>query len=189
MSEFFLELFSEEIPAGLQKSTREKLLENFVKLFENNNLTFKKNFSYSVPNRLIIFFDGLPNQIIEDSHEIRGPNIKAPDLAINGFLKSNNITKEEIYKKKTEKGEFYFFNKPKKKYQTYDFLKENVPSVLNDIQWKKSMKWGDFDINWGRPLKSILSTFNNKTLDFRFYHIESSNFTYIDKEFEDKKRF
>ena len=50
------------------------------------------------------------------------------------------------------------------------------------------MKWGDFDINWGRPLKSILSTFNNKTLDFRFYHIESSNFTYIDKEFEDKKK-
>ena len=33
MAEFFLELFSEEIPAGLQKNLREKLLEEFQKFF------------------------------------------------------------------------------------------------------------------------------------------------------------
>ena len=56
MSEFFLEIFSEEIPANLQKSARQSLLENFIKLFENKNISFKKNFTYSVPNRLVIFF-------------------------------------------------------------------------------------------------------------------------------------
>ena len=188
MSEFFLEIFSEEIPANLQKSARQSLLENFIKLFENKNISFKKSFTYSVPNRLIIFFEGLPNQIIEKKDEVRGPNIKAPDKAIEGFLRSNNITKEQIFKKETEKGEFYFYNKPEKKFQTHDFLRDNIPLVLNNIQWKKSMRWAEYDLNWGRPLKSILATFKNKTLEFKFHHIESSNFTFLDKEFEDKKR-
>ena len=55
MSEFFLEIFSEEIPANLQRAARISLLENFTKLFEEKKISFKKNLSYSVPNRLIIF--------------------------------------------------------------------------------------------------------------------------------------
>ena len=50
------------------------------------------------------------------------------------------------------------------------------------------MKWNDFEMEWGRPLKSILSIFDNKKLSFKFYHLESSNFTFVDKEFEDKKK-
>ena len=188
MSEFFLELFSEEIPAGLQKSARKILLENFVELFENKNISFKKSSSYSVPNRLIILFENLPTQIIEKKLEIRGPSAKAPEQAVEGFLRSNNITKEKIFKKITEKGEFYFYNKPEKKFQTFDFLQENIPVVLNNIHWKKSMKWSDHNLSWARPLKSILAIFKNKTLLFNFHHIESSNFTFLDKEFEDKKR-
>ena len=64
MSEFFLEIFSEEIPANLQKAARTTLLGNFTKLFEEKKISFKKNLSYSVPNRLIIFFD--PKYPIDD---------------------------------------------------------------------------------------------------------------------------
>jgi len=188
MSEFFIELFSEEIPASLQKSAREKLLENFINLFEKNNIIFKRGTTYSVPNRLIIYFDGLPNEIVEKKSEIRGPSTNAPEKALEGFLRSNDTTRDKIFKKNTEKGEFYFLNKPEKKYQTHDFLKDNIPSVLESINWKKSMKWSNYDLNWARPLKSILATFKNKTLEFKYHHIESSNFTFLDKEFEEKKK-
>ena len=188
MSEFFLEIFSEEIPANLQKFARQNLLENFIKLFENKNILFKKSHCYSVPNRLIILFEGLPSKIIEKEEKVRGPSTKADDKAIEGFLRSNNVTNEQIFKKETEKGEFYFYKKPEKKFLTHDFLVKNIPFALNNIQWKKSMKWADYDLNWGRPLKSILATFENKTLDFKFHHIESSNCTFLDKEFEDKKK-
>ena len=50
------------------------------------------------------------------------------------------------------------------------------------------MKWGDFDLYWARPLKSILAIFNNKKLKFKYHHLESSNFTFLDKEFEEKKK-
>ena len=188
MAEFFLELFSEEIPPNLQKNARVFFLENFQKLFEEKNLKFKKSASYSTPNRLIVLFIGLDKEIKEKSEEIRGPNINAPEKALEGFLRSNKITENEIYKKKIEKGEFYFFNKPEKITKTINLLEKNVPLMLEKIPWKKSMKWGDFDMEWGRPLKSILCVFDNKSLPFKFYHLESSNITFLDKEFEEKKR-
>ena len=48
------------------------------------------------------------------------------------------------------------------------------------------MKWGNHNFFWGRPLKSILSIFDGKKLDFNFYHLKSSNITFIDKELEEK---
>ena len=51
------------------------------------------------------------------------------------------------------------------------------------------MKWGEFDLNWGRPLKSILSVFDKMIINFEFHHISSSNSTYIDKDFEEKEEF
>ena len=109
MSEFFLELFSEEIPAGLQQNARNILLENFQKLFQEKQITFKKSSSFSTPNRLIILFEGLSKEIIQKAEEIKGPNVNAPEKAIEGFLRSNQIDKNNLLKKKIEKGEFYFF--------------------------------------------------------------------------------
>ena len=187
MSEFFLELFSEEIPAGLQKNLRENLLKSFNDFFEEKFISFKRSSSYSTPNRLVILFEGLQKQTILKSEEIKGPSTKAPDLAIEGFIRSNQILKQNLYEKETEKGNFFFFKTKSKKLYTHELLEEFVPKILNKIQWKKSMRWGDFSLNWGRPLKSILAIFNKKTLIFKFHHIQSSNLTFIDKDFEEKK--
>jgi len=188
MSEFFLELFSEEIPAGLQKNSRNTLLENFQKLFQEKQVSFKKSSSFSTPNRLIILFEGLSKEIIQKAEEIKGPNVNAPEKAIEGFLRSNQIDKKNLLKKKLEKGEFYYFKKPSKKINTINLLEEHTPLILDKLQWKKSMRWGNYSLNWARPLKSIFAVFDDKTLDFKFHHLTCSNKTFVDKEFEDKKK-
>ena len=188
MSEFFLELFSEEIPANLQKNSRKILLENFQKLFEEKNIKFGKNSSFSTPNRLIIHFEGLAQEIVQKNEEIKGPNVNSKEIAIEGFLRSNQINKTDLIKKKTDKGEFYFFIRSTKKINTTDLLEERIPLILDKIQWKKSMRWGNFNLYWGRPLKSILGIFNKKTLNFNFHHLTCSNTTFIDNKFEDKKK-
>jgi glycyl-tRNA synthetase beta chain len=188
MAEFFLELFSEEIPANLQKNARESLLGDFKKLFQEKQITFKNSASYSTPNRLIVLFEGLKKEITQKAEEVRGPNINAPDKALEGFLRSNQIKKKQIYQKKIEKGEFHFFKKLEKKIKTIDLLEKYLPLILEKMFWKKSMKWGNFDLKWGRPLKSILSVYDNKTLSFDFHHLQCSNTTFVDKEFEEKKK-
>ena len=188
MSEFFLELFSEETPSSLQKDLRKDLLESFRRLFNEKLIPFKKSASYSTPNRAVIIFEGLQKEVILKSQEIKGPNISSPEVALKGFMNSNNILLKDLYKKNTEKGEFYFFKTKLKKLLTHNILEEFTPKILDKIQWKKSMKWGEFDLNWGRPLKSLLAVYNNKKLVFNFYHLVSSNSTFIDKEFEEKKK-
>ena len=97
MAEFFLELFSEEIPSGLQKNLRENLLKEFQKFFLEKSIKSKKNFSLSTPNRLIIVFEGLDKVIKIASEEIKGPKTNSPEQALEGFLRSNKITKNDLF--------------------------------------------------------------------------------------------
>ena len=187
MSEFFLELFSEEIPSRLQINARNELTQIFKKFFDDNEIIVKgKINTYSTPNRLIVYINKIPKDLIKKAEEIRGPNINAPEKALEGFLKSNKISKEKVFKKSTEKGIFYFYNKPSQKIKTYDLLKESIASLLLKISWKKSMKWGNHDLYWGRPLKSILALFDKKIIEFKLNHLHSSNKTFTDKDLEDE---
>ena len=188
MSEFFLELFSEEIPASLQKNLRQKLLEDFQNFFEKKLIKSKKSFSLSSPNRLVIVFTEIDKQVKIKSEEIKGPKIDALDQALEGFIRSNKIEKKDLYKNKTDKGEFYFYKTTPRILKTHDLLIEFIPKILDEYQWKKSMKWGEFNLSWGRPLKSILSVFDKKIVSFKFHHLNSSNLTFIDKDLEDKKK-
>ena len=94
MAEFLLELFSEEIPAKQQSAARINLLTSFKSFFDKENINYKDDAKvFSTPNRLVLCFKKIAIETHQASEEIRGPNIKAPDSAIEGFLKSNLIKK------------------------------------------------------------------------------------------------
>ena len=189
MSEFFIELFSEEIPANLQSKTRQDLLKNIKEFLEKEEIKYSgESITFSTPNRLIVYFQNISKKIIKKEIEIRGPSINAPEIALNGFLKSYNITVDKTFKKKTDKGEFYFFKKLSEKIETKSVLQKNLPKILDKISWKKSMRWANHDLYWGRPLKSILCCFDNKFMEFKYHHLVSSNITFIEKDFEEKTK-
>ena len=103
MAEFLLELFSEEMPAKLQSAARINLLTSFKNFLEKENINYKDDAKvFSTPNRLVLCFKKIEREINQKSEEVRGPSTKAPDKAIEGFLRSNRIEKQDIYKKNTE---------------------------------------------------------------------------------------
>ena len=188
MSEFFLELFSEEMPANLQSSAGESLKKDFIELFNKEKIVLDGNLiTYSTPNRLIVLAN-INKEIVQEAVEIRGPSTNAPEIAINGFIKSNQIERKDLILKKTDKGEFFFYKKKEKKIKTSLILERQIPNILDSLVWKKSMKWGDHSLFWGRPLKSILAVFDKKIISFDFKHLQSSNLTFIDKDFEEKSK-
>ena len=95
MSEFFLELFSEEMPSNLQQNLREDLLKGFNELFLEKSIFFKKSSSYSTPNRLVLLFEGVQKNVVIKSEEIKGPKINSPDVALEGFVRANKILKKK----------------------------------------------------------------------------------------------
>ena len=186
MAELFIELFSEEIPAKLQIDARQKIKQMIDEKLQKKEINFKSSKTFSTPKRLVFFIEGIPEKIEQKKKIIKGPKVDAPQTALEGFIKSNNLSKLDIYKKNLEKGEFYFAEiKPK----VIDILKELqsiIPEALQSYSWKKSMKWSVYDLSWGRPLKSIIALFNNKVINFNFFHLQSGDLTLIDGTNEDK---
>jgi len=188
MSELFIELFSEEMPPNLQISARIQFQKSLITEMESLKLKFKSCNVYSTPTRLTTFVSGLSDKIKILPSEVKGPKKGVPESVIENFAKSKNISLSDLYEKKLEKGTFYFAKIQGKEIKTEDELIKIIPKSLNTISWKKSMKWSDYDLNWGRPLISILSIFNNKHLKFKYAHLESVNFTLLEEDTEIKEK-
>ena len=181
MAELFIELFSEEIPSKLQINAREKIKQAIEEKLNKKEIKFNSSRSFSTPQRLVFVIDGISEKIIQKQKVIKGPKTVAPQAAIDGFIKSNNLNKSDIYKKNIEKGEFYFAKTKLKVVNILEELKSIIPETLRDYSWKKSMKWSNHDLSWGRPLKSIIALLDNKVINFNFFHLQSKNLTSIDE--------
>ena len=181
MAELFIELFSEEIPPKLQIDARQKIKQMIEERLQKKEIKYSLSKSFSTPKRLVFYIEGLSKTIELKTKALKGPKINAPQLAIDGFMKSNNLKKKDIHKKIIDKGEFYFANTRTKTIDNLEELQLIIPEVLKNYSWKKSMKWSDHDLKWGRPLKSIIALFNNKVINFNFFHLQSSNLMLIDE--------
>ena len=184
MSELLIELFSEEMPPNLQISARTQFKRLFTESLSSLNLKHKVFEVYSTPTRLVAFISGLPDRIKILPAEVKGPKTGVPETVIENFAKSKGVNVSDLYEKKLEKGTFYFVKTQGKEINTEDELAKCIPKSLNEISWKKSMKWSDYDLGWGRPLKSILTIFNNKHLKFKYGHLETVNFTLLEEDSE-----
>ena len=180
MAELFIELFSEEIPSRLQIDARREIKKMLEDNLRKKEISFNLSHSFSTPKRLVFFVKGIPEKIEQKGKVIKGPRVDSPETALNGFIKSNNLNKSDVYKKTIEKGEFYFANMKSKKIDVLNEIQVIIPEILKTYTWKKSMKWSTYDLSWARPLKSIVSLFNNKVINFNFFHLRSGNLTFID---------
>ena len=188
MSEYILELYSEEVPPSLQVSAKSQLEEYLSKELTSVGVKFKKLQLFSTPTRLTVFITGLSKKIKIPELEIRGPKEGVENTIVENFAKSKNVNIQNLYKKKLDKGTFFFTKIQGREIETKEELIVQIPKILNKISWKRSMKWSEHELNWGRPLISIMSIYDSKPLKFKFYHLETVNFTYLEKDDELKKR-
>ena len=175
MAELLLELYSEEIPPQLQIEARSQLKQFIENTFKEENIDFKDLSVYSSPTRLMLHVEGLAEKIKIVSKEIKGPKLNSPDQIIKGFTKAKNVSVADLFEKETEKGKFYFVKTEPKIILVEDLLIKIIPKGLKSISWKKSMKWSNHFLMWGRPLRSIFAKFNNKKLEFKLDHLETTD--------------
>ena len=180
MAELFIELFSEEIPARLQIDARQKIKQMLEERMQKKEIKFNSSRSFSTPKRLVFIIDGVPEKIEQKKKVLKGPKVGAPQVALEGFIRSHKLDSKDIFKKNIEKGEFYFANVKPKIISLLDEFELIIPEVLQSYSWKKSMKWADYDLSWGRPLKSVIAIFSNKIINFNFFHLKSHNLTFLD---------
>ena len=182
MAELLLELYSEEIPPKLQIAARSQMREFIENSLKVENIKYKRLSVFSSPTRLTLFIKDLSEKIKREAKEIKGPKVDSSDQVVQGFLKAKNINKKDLIEKNTNKGKFYFIKTQSKSILAEDLFIKIIPKAIGLINWKKSMKWSCHNLMWGRPLRSIFATFNNKKLSFKFEHLVSTDEVIIEQD-------
>ncbi len=188
MAELLLELYSEEIPPQLQIAARSQIKQYIENSFKEDNINYKRLSVYSSPTRLTIFIKDLTEKIKIEAKEIKGPKVGSPDQVLQGFIRAKNVNEKDLIEKNTDKGKFYFVKIQSQSILVEDLLIKIIPKAIGSINWKKSMKWSDHNLMWGRPLRSIFARFNNKKLAFKFEHLDTTDEVIIEQDLSVKTK-
>ena len=178
MPQLLLELLTEEIPARMQAKAQADLERAIMNGLTGAGLIPEGIKAFSGPRRLVVVVEGLPEKSADVREERKGPKVGAPEKAIAGFMRGAGLSSiDEAEIRSDKKGEFYvaIIETPGRK--TTDIVAEIVPEVVRGFHWPKSMRWGEGDLRWVRPLQRILCTFDSEIVPFEIDGIASSNIT------------
>ncbi|MDP2356766.1 MAG: glycine--tRNA ligase subunit beta, partial [Beijerinckiaceae bacterium] len=173
MPDLLLELFSEEIPARMQKQASDDLKRLVTNALVERGLTYEGAIALATPRRLALHIAGLPARSADVREEKKGPRVGSPDAAVQGFLRAAGLASLDQAKIEPDpkgKGEFYVAVIEKAGSATLDVLADILPPIIRSFPWPKSMRWGaastrSDSLRWVRPLHSIVATFGPETED------------------------
>ncbi len=185
MTDFLLELRSEEIPARMQVKAKEDLARLFNDALLKAGLAAVSVETFATPRRLALIATGLPLATEAVSEETKGPKVGAPPQAMEGFLRKSGLSQDQL----VERDGVYYAIVKKAGRQTTDVLTEAIPAIIRAFPWPKSQRWGAASVSteslrWVRPLQGIVALLGDavvhceidgivsgaETMGHRFHH-------------------
>lgn len=184
MSRYLLEIGVEEIPSSYVYNTKVQLKEKFEKLLNDNKLTYDSVNVESTPRRFAIFIENINSSTNDEIISVKGPS-KAiafdedgnPSRALQGFLKGQNKTVEDVIIKDFNGSDYVFVESKEESKSVDDVLRDNVYELVKSISFPRSMRWGGKSIRWARPIRYFLSLLDDEILKFDAEGIRVSNIT------------
>ncbi len=163
MTDFLLELRSEEIPARMQAGARAELERLFRAQMSAAGIEAGDLTIWSTPRRLALIAKGLPEATAAVSEELKGPRSSAPPQALEGFLRKTGLTQDQL----EDRDGVYFAVIDKPGRATAEVLAEAIPAIVRGFAWPKSMRWGkesasSESLRWVRPLSGIVAIFGEE---------------------------
>jgi glycyl-tRNA synthetase beta chain len=209
MAEYFFELLTEEIPAWMHDAAQAALLQQLTKLtLDLGEPPSDRNpvIVNSTPRRIIFFLSHIPLRESDRDEEVKGPPVKAaydaegkPTQALNGFLKKNNATLDDVIAGSRESGDgsrsnegansdprlatpdtrsdYIRVRRTIKGRAASEILQERVPQVIESLRWPKMMRWGKGEHSYIRPIHSVVSVLDGAHLPLTIFGIASGTTT------------
>ena len=162
MADLLLEIFSEEIPARMQKRAAADLKKLVTDGMVEAGITYESAAAFATPRRLCLSVTGVLEKSPTLREERKGPRVDAPEKALAGFLRGAGLSKDELSVKDDKKGQFYVAVIEKPGRAAADVIAEVVEATIRKFPWQKSMRWGAGSLRWVRPLHSVLCILSNE---------------------------
>ncbi len=163
MPDLLIELFSEEIPARMQARARADLKRLVTEGLVQAGLTYAGAGSFSTPRRLTLTLQGLTAHSPTQREERKGPRTDAPEKALEGFLRSTGLTRDQLEARDDKKGQVWFATIERPGRPAAEIVAEVLGEVLRNFPWPKSMRWGAGNLRWVRPLHSIICLLSDES--------------------------
>ncbi len=180
--ELLLEIGAEEIPAGFVPKALAALEEMIRKELVAARLDYSVIKTLGTPRRLTLVVQGLPAVQPDAEITAMGPSKKAaftpdgtPTKAAEGFAKGQGVAVNDLQVVTTDKGEYLCVTKQEQGRPTHELLALLLPRLVAGIPFKKSMRWGDLDIRFARPVHWIVALFDGSVVPFSFGPVTSGN--------------
>ena len=182
MSDFLLELRSEEIPARMQAGARKELEKLFRREMDAAGVAVGELTIWSTPRRLALIARALPDATEAVSEEAKGPPVAAPDQAVDGFCRKMGVERGDLEVRDIKGRETYFAVKNVPGRAMTGLLAEAIPAIIRDFSWPKSMRWGDASISteslkWVRPLSGIVALLGDVIVECEVHGVTSGAVT------------
>lgn len=156
MPDLLIELFSEEIPARMQSKAADDLKKLVTDGLVEAGLTYEGAAGFSTPRRLTLTVHSLDAASKPVREERKGPRVDAPEKALEGFLRSTGLTKDQLEARDDKKGQVWFAVIERPGREASDIVAEVLEKAIRNFPWPKSMRWGAGTLRWVRPLHRIL---------------------------------
>lgn len=183
MSQFLLEIGMEEIPARFLVDLRDQLKDRVEDFLTASRINFESLESFATPRRLAVRVNGLAEGQTSLEEEIRGPSLKVAknedgtwSKATLGFLRGQGLEEEAVFVKEVKGTDYIFVNKKAAQEKTSSVLK-NIVSVLEDMHFPVSMRWGNQQIEYIRPVHWLVSLLDEQVIPISFARINSDRYT------------
>ncbi|MEM1315874.1 MAG: glycine--tRNA ligase subunit beta, partial [Pseudomonadota bacterium] len=156
MPDLLIELLSEEIPARMQDKASEDLKRLITDALVEAGLTYASAAAFATPRRLALTVEGLPAETRPQREERKGPRADAPAKALDGFLRSTGLTRDQLEIRPDKKGDVFFAVIERPGRPAAEIVAEALEAAIRGFPWPKSMRWGSGALRWVRPLQNIL---------------------------------
>jgi len=152
-ADFLLELLSEEIPARMQARARADLGRMFAEEMANAGLATGAIEVFSTPRRLVLIARDVADETAAAREEIKGPKAAAPAQALEGFLRKTGLARDQLEER--DGVLFAVLERPGR--PAAAVIGEALERIIADFPWPKSMRWGNGETRWVRPLQGIVA--------------------------------
>jgi glycyl-tRNA synthetase beta chain len=169
MADFLLELLSEEIPARMQARARNELGRLFAEYTGAAGLETGAIDVHSTPRRLVLIAHDVAEQTEAAREDIKGPRASAPPQALEGFLRKTGLAREQL----EERDGLFFAVVERPGRAASEVLAETIKRIVAEFAWPKSMRWGNGDLRWVRPLQGIVAMLGEEIVPLEIGGISS----------------
>jgi glycyl-tRNA synthetase beta chain len=180
-----LEIGTEEIPAKLVKDIYSNLKKKMKELLDENRIEYDKIKVYGAPRRIAVEVHDISKYQKQEVKEIKGPpkNIAFddegnPTKAATGFASNHNIEVDDLEERDTDRGIYLYAVIEQDRKKTKILLKEIYKRLIKEVNLPITMRWGNHDLKFIRPIHWLLALFNDKTIEFQLEHLKSDNKTW-----------